>query len=148
MRAFTYVAIALIAAAMSVPFAGSALAQAGSTGGTVGNRDKSVSGSNEPTAPASPHRHTPSRKSADTRASTSGGCGPILGKWLWFNGVTVVVNADRTTTQSDGHSASVACTDGVYRFNWGFGSATMTLSADGRRMTGRDSLGSASASRE
>jgi hypothetical protein len=47
MRAFTYVAIALIAAAMSVPPVGAAFAQAGSIGGTVGNRDKSISGGEE-----------------------------------------------------------------------------------------------------
>jgi hypothetical protein len=47
MRAFTCVAIALIAAAMSVPPVGAALAQAGSIGGTIGNRDKSIAGGEE-----------------------------------------------------------------------------------------------------
>lgn len=47
MRAFTCVAVALIAAAMSVPSIGAAFAQAGSTGGTIGHRDKSISGGEE-----------------------------------------------------------------------------------------------------
>jgi hypothetical protein len=126
-----------------------AFAQAGSIGGTLGNSDKSISGERreEPAAPASPHRqHTP----ADTRANTKsagGGCGPILGKWLFSNGVTVIVNANKTTTQSDGFSATVSCADGVYTFTWPLGSAHMTLSANGRTMSGMSSLGPGSASR-
>jgi len=62
MRTFTYVTIALIATAISVPFARTGFAQAGSTGGTVGNRDKSVSGGSkrEPERPAA--RRTPHRR--------------------------------------------------------------------------------------
>ena len=63
MRAFTYVVIALIAAAMSLPSIGVAFAQAGSIGGTVGNHDKSVSGGEEET------RHRAVRKPLATRAS-------------------------------------------------------------------------------
>jgi hypothetical protein len=63
MRAFTYVAITLIAAAMSVPSIGAAFAQAGSTGGTVGNHDKTISGGEEET----PHRAV--RKRPATRVS-------------------------------------------------------------------------------
>jgi hypothetical protein len=47
MRALTCAAILLIIAAVSVPFAGTAFAQAGSTGGTLGNTDKSISGDRE-----------------------------------------------------------------------------------------------------
>jgi hypothetical protein len=49
MRALACAAIMLIAAAVSVSFARTAFARAGSTGGTIGNRDKSVSGSEEKT---------------------------------------------------------------------------------------------------
>ena len=145
MRAFTCAAIALVATGLSVT---TAFSQAGSTGGTVGKQDKSISGGEEQTAPAK--QHAPSRRSADTRAntkSTGSGCGPILGKWLFSNGVTVIVNANRTTTQSDGFSATVSCADGVYTFNWPIGSATVTLSADGRTISGTSSVGPASASR-
>ncbi|MGA8611405.1 MAG: hypothetical protein WB760_06755 [Xanthobacteraceae bacterium] len=44
MRAFTWAAITLITAALSVSFGERAFAQAGSTGGTLGNTDKSISG--------------------------------------------------------------------------------------------------------
>jgi hypothetical protein len=138
MRTVTCAAIMLIAVA------GAAFAQAGSTGGTLGNTDKSISGERPAAEPAAPKSH---RSASAPAAPKSSGCGRILGKWLWFNGVTVIVNANNTTTQSDGHSASVACADGVYTFNWGIGSATLTLSADARHMTGRDSMGPASASR-
>jgi hypothetical protein len=63
MRAFTYVEIALIAAAMSVPSIGAVFAQAGSTGGMIGNRDKSISGGEEET------EHHVVRKPPATRAS-------------------------------------------------------------------------------
>jgi hypothetical protein len=64
MRAFTCVAIALIAAAMSVPSIGAAFAQAGSTGGTIGNHDKSISGGEEEET-----KHRAVRKPPATRAS-------------------------------------------------------------------------------
>src|ERR1700722_7368824 len=63
MRASTCVAIALIAAAMSVPSVGAAFAQAGSTGGMVGNHDKSISGGEEET------EHHAVRRPPATRAS-------------------------------------------------------------------------------
>jgi hypothetical protein len=57
MRAFICAALLLVAASVSVPFAGTAFAQAGSTGGTLGNTDKSISGEREePRQPAEPRR--------------------------------------------------------------------------------------------
>ena len=47
MRAFACVAIAFITAATLVPSTGGAFAQAGSIGGTIGNKDKSISGGEE-----------------------------------------------------------------------------------------------------
>ncbi|MBI5323107.1 hypothetical protein [Bradyrhizobium sp.] len=67
MRAFTCGAIALIAAAMSVPSIGAAFAQAGSTGGTIGNREKSIIGGEEqPVARKQPARRAsqPPRRGA------------------------------------------------------------------------------------
>jgi hypothetical protein len=53
MRAFICAAFLLVAASVSVPVAGTAFAQAGSTGGTLGNTDKSISGEREePRQPA------------------------------------------------------------------------------------------------
>ena len=120
-----------------------AIGQAGSTGGFVGNRNKTVSGSSEE-QPASrgPSRHSGSPPKA------SGGCGPVMGSWLWNNGVTVVVNSNNTTTQSDGHSATVVCAGGIYTFTWFGFPSRMTLSSDGKRLSGTNALGSTSAARQ
>jgi|SRR5579871_2344332 len=50
----------------------SALAQAGSTGGTIGKQDKSISGSSEEDRPReAPHAKPPRPKPAHARASSS-----------------------------------------------------------------------------
>lgn len=82
MRAFTCVAIALIAAAMLVPSIGAAFAQAGSTGGTVGNHDKSISGGKEETG-----RHVvrkpPARRAGEVprRRERAAAAGSFDGSW-------------------------------------------------------------------
>jgi hypothetical protein len=97
MRAFTCAASMLIVAAVSVPFAGTAFAQAGSTGGMIGNRDKSVSGGEEETTrraarkpPVKRARQAPRRgERAATLGSSFDGSwsgtsvGPCIGKFNW-----------------------------------------------------------------
>ncbi len=97
MRAFSYlVATALIAAAVSMPSMRAAFAQAGSTGGTIGNRDKSISGGGEerserPAArkPAAQRASpSPRRERATTSASFDGNwagvsVGPCIGQFAW-----------------------------------------------------------------
>jgi|SRR5580704_8593968 hypothetical protein len=76
MRALTCVAIMLTAAALSVPFAPNAFAQAGSTGGTLGNTDKSISGERqEPSSQGSARRHKAIKPAprADAPAKPTGG---------------------------------------------------------------------------
>jgi hypothetical protein len=121
-----------------------AFAQAGSTGGTIGKQDKSISGG-EDTADS---RHAvptnKPRRSADhsvATAPTGGPCSRIVGTWLWHNGVSVTVHSNsNTTTQSDGNSATVVCVGGTYSFTW-FGIHTVreTLSPDGKRLSGDES---------
>jgi hypothetical protein len=96
MRAFTCAASMLIVAAVSVPFAGTAFAQAGSTGGTIGNRDKSVSGGEEETkrhaARKPPIKRASQPPRRGERAATLGSfdgswtgmsVGPCIGKFDW-----------------------------------------------------------------
>jgi len=79
----------------------------------------------------------------------TGPCGPIIGTWLWYNGVTVKVNSNNTTTQSNGDSATVVCAEGVYSFTWlGFATTRMTLSSDGTRLSGTSLIGPTSAVRQ
>jgi len=128
-----------------------AFAQAGSTGGTIGKRDKSISGvdntvDSQHAVPAT----KPSRSGDHSMATAPAGgpCGRILGTWLWYNDVSVTVHSDNRTTQSDGNIASVVCAEGVYTFTWhGFASSRMTLSPDGKRLSGTSPIGPTSAVR-
>ena len=140
-----YRMIARIAALFLLLVNGPTLAQ-GSVGGTIGKQDKSISGDgpvNSRTQDGSHAAKTPAM------ASPSGPCARILGNWRWYNGVIVTVNANGTTSQSDGHSATVVCSEGTYAFTW-FGIATtqMTLSSDGRRLSGTSAIGATSAVRQ
>ena len=111
MRAFTRAASILIVAAVSVQFAGTAFAQAGSTGGTIGNRDKSVSGGGEETRraarkPPVKRASRPPRRGegAATLGSSFDGSwagmsvGPCIGKFGWTLQVSNGVISGSSTT--------------------------------------------------
>jgi hypothetical protein len=72
MRAFACAAIALVTIAVSGP---TAFGQAGSTGGTLGNTDKSISGDREQPREAPTHPRE--------RAKRASGAVSISGKWSW-----------------------------------------------------------------
>jgi hypothetical protein len=120
MRAFSFVAIALIAAATSVPSMEAAFAQAGSTGGMVGKSNKSISGGAEET-----ERHTtrkqpaerasqPSRRTprATSPASFDGSwagmsVGPCIGHFGWNLQVSNgVISGSSTTGRITGSGAT------------------------------------------
>jgi hypothetical protein len=117
---------------MSLP--ATAFAQAGSTGGTIGKQDKSVSGDNGTEQLHS--RTKPPKEKTGTPTQVARSCRDVVGDWLWSNGVNVTVNPDHTTTQSDGYSTRVTCADGVYTFSWPVITARMTLSSNGNRLSG------------
>ncbi|MGA8612432.1 MAG: hypothetical protein WB760_12045 [Xanthobacteraceae bacterium] len=96
-----------------------AMAQAGSTGGTVGKQDKSVSGSEEPAkAKSQPHKLA-SRSAADK--SKSSGCGNVVGTYKWLLGTTTVIKADGTTTVSSGPQGKWTCASGQVTIVWNNG---------------------------
>jgi hypothetical protein len=113
MRAFTYGAIALITAAMSVPSIRAAFAQAGSTGGTVGNHDKSISGGEEEARPRAVRKPPATRASQPPRrreqAATLGSfdgswagtsVGACIGQFSWKLQVSNgVISGNGTTGQ-------------------------------------------------
>jgi hypothetical protein len=121
-----------------------AFAQAGSTGGTIGKQEKSISGGDDTADSQHAVPTNKPRRSADhsvATAPTGGPCSRIIGTWLWHNGVSVTVHSNsNTTTQSDGNSATVVCAGGTYSFTW-FGIHTVreTLSSDGKRLSGDES---------
>jgi hypothetical protein len=97
----------------------SALAQAGSTGGTVGKQDKSVSGGEEPAAPKSQVHRSASAPAAGK--SKSSGCGQVAGAYKGFSGIITVIKADGTSTLADGHQGNWTCANGQVTIVWNNG---------------------------
>ena len=127
------------------------LAQAGSTGGTIGKENRSVSGGVE-NAPLGSDGNPPRSRSSVARTpkgSRSGdSCGRVVGSWTWSNGIGVVVKSGGTAEAIDGGRATLNCGSGTYLFTWSAGNLSrMTLSSDGRRMSGTGILGAESAVR-
>jgi hypothetical protein len=131
-----------------------AFAQAGSTGGTIGKQEKSISSGEEPRAPVPARSRSRSQNSAATGQSqqnVSGkGCGRIVGTWKWSNGVDVVIKPDSTADGTDGGRGVLTCDSGMYVFKWQAAGnmSRMTLAADGRRLSGMGSFGPESAVRK
>jgi hypothetical protein len=139
MRALLFVAIT---AAAYVPFASTAFSQAGSTGGTLGNTDKAISGDRreEPSSrqePRSPHS-TP-------RASQNAGCQRIVGAWAWHYtlGTTeTVFRSDGTGTSSTGLTSSWTCNSNVVTVKWSHGYTDRAqISPDGRSLSITNNVG-------
>jgi hypothetical protein len=89
----------------------SALAQAGSTGGTIGKQDKSISGGEEADRPrAASH---PKRSAAKAQETSSGNsCGRIVGRWSWYLGMSeTVFNQGGTVRAGSGVSGNWICTN-------------------------------------
>ena len=131
-----------------------ALAQAGSTGGTVGKQEKSISSGEEPQAPVQARSRSKSQNSAATKSSEQSisgrACRRIVGTWKWSNGVDVVVKQDNTADATDGGHAVLTSVSGTYAFKWQAAGnmSQMTLAADGKRLSGMGSFGPESAVRK
>ena len=137
------IAIALASGFLVSFSSGTALAQAGSTGGAIGKQDKSVSGGSpavEPTrAPKEPRRH---RSTNDTPAKTKGAsCGRIAGTWQWWTGGETVFRMDGTAKHTSGLTATWTCSDGNYVVSWSTGIDKLKISPDGKRLDGSNNFG-------
>jgi hypothetical protein len=155
MRRRASIGIALLALShLAFANVSSALAQAGSIGGTIGKENKSVSGGEELQVPAPKRSGSKSLNSAIINQSEESkfgrGCGRIVGVWTWSNNVDVVVKRDGTADATDGGHAKLACDSGMYVFKWQSGGnmSRMTLASDGKRMSGTGFFGSESAVRK
>jgi len=137
MRRIWAVTIAVLLASFCVQEA-----VAASAGGTIGKRDKSVSGG-EPEAPARPKKRKPVTApsgQSNTRTQKSAACGHVAGVWTangWWNGIygrgDVTLNADGSARHVSGIVGTWTC-DASNHFvidwkDWAHGEGTM--SADG-----------------
>lgn len=123
------IAVALLCVTLgSFTVAAKALAQAGSSGGTIGDIDKSVSGTRpEPKV----------RKQATVpRNIAVSSCGKMPGNWSWFNYPTVVIRPDGTATAGP-FSATWSCKDDVVVMHWSHGyTDRLRLLRDGTHLEG------------
>jgi hypothetical protein len=130
-----------LALSVGLLFAGgsAAFGQAGSTGGMIGNTDKSISGEE------APHRMTPAKKPL-ARTTTGSPCAHLAGSWMltWFNGRTIVtLLADGAASTPKG-KGSWTCTGRRLVIVWSSGEGgpeVMTLSPDAKSATGRGTMG-------
>jgi len=103
------------------------LAQAGSVGGTLGKKDKSVSGDigeSQPPAKRKPVHRAMSEDSADTARKTGKKCPNIVGVWnSWASGLfgqgDTVFKQDGTATHRSGIPGVWKCDNGKLMISWG-----------------------------
>jgi hypothetical protein len=106
-----------------------ALAQAGSTGGTIGKSDKSVSGGE-----SEPHVRSKQREKA-------AGCTKIVGTWNWVLGATRQFLPNKTIPSSDRGGGTWTCNGDSYVVKFVDGSEDhLTMSSDGNSMSGVSSV--------
>ncbi len=134
----TWIIAAALGIALSAAGASSAFAQAGSTGGTLGKTDKSISGE-EPKPRATPKasQNAPVRRNA--------GCQRIVGTWAWHYvlGTTeTVFSSDGTGRGSTGLTNSWTCGGGLVTVKWSHGyTDRVEISPDGRSLSIRNNVG-------
>jgi hypothetical protein len=111
--------------------------QAGSTGGTVGKTDKSVSGGEE-SVETNQKRKTSGRPQATGQRKTGGGsCQKIVGTWTWhyFLDTETVLSEGGVGRNSTGPKGAWTCSAGIATAKWDNGFVdTITVSGDGNTL--------------
>lgn len=133
---------------MAAALAGSAfaadqfrLAQAGSTGGTLGKTDQSLSGSgSKDTPPEKSQRGTPPKQGAAVKqdAAKASRCSMIVGTWTWVLGVEMAFKPGGTFQADSGPGGTWTCSNGNYviRVHGNSGVDRLTISPDGNALSG------------
>jgi hypothetical protein len=120
----------------------SVLAQSGSTGGTIGNIDKSLSGESptEPRVPARPREGRTTVQSSEKSASGSLPCQKLLGAWTFSNGIGVVFKAGGDMSATNSGVGRWTCDGGMVAAHWSSWTDHYVISSDGTRMSGNSGL--------
>lgn len=139
-------AIALVIGSLvAVAGAGhAAMAQAGSTGGTLGQTGKSAAGDDEPGPGRSAGRRAAAKHGGHKPAGNE--CDRVAGvwQWKWLNETSVVtLNANGTGTSAHGARSTWTCNDRTAVIRWPLTKDTMVLSSDGKKLTGSNNIGMA-----
>lgn len=112
-----------------------AFAQAGSTGGVIGKTDKSVSGERAPEPRAS------AKSSSSKGSAKTSSCSSLAGVWGWWNNLEVTIRAGGTMSATNGDGGTWTCNGNQAVLNWRFGQDFLSLSDDGKRLTGTNTYG-------
>ena len=119
----------------------SSFAQAGSTGGTVGKQDKSLSGGEETSAPrrdTRPGKPAPATSSSPPREKETR-CMAIVGTWTWYLGLTeATFNQNGSMRNSNGGTGTWTCPRAIGSATWSNGppvTETYTMSKDGNSLS-------------
>jgi hypothetical protein len=134
--------ITILAAIAVAATSKASFAQAGSTGGTIGKQDKSLSGGEDT---PSPRRDTRPAKPASPAASLSPlreketRCMAIVGTWTWYLGITeTVFNQNGSMRNSNGVTGTWTCPRAPGSATWSNGppaTETYTMSQDGNSLS-------------
>src|SRR5262245_58205846 len=146
------IAVALVCVAALIASERLAFAQAGSTGGTIGKTDKSVSGGAAENAQARDRLGASGRRNKDRStlttnsrtADTSGRpCAHIAGVWTYPHG-DATFRPDGSIVSAGSDGATWTCSEGHVTVVWKGGSGfvdRLTLSADGMHLVGSNNWG-------
>lgn len=130
----------------------SALAQAGSAGGSVGDTEKTLSGERSAGAPRAPaaaqpkaerRNATAARGNAAPPAETAAAgsrCQMLLGSWSFSNGVGVVFKAGGDLSSTTGDGGRWTCDNGMVAAHWAHWTDHYLVSSDGAHITGNSGL--------
>jgi hypothetical protein len=132
------IGIAALAVLAITATSNAAFAQAGSTGGTIGKTDKSVSGGEDTGLQRQPQREAPPRHPATSDRSAGNSCQKIVGTWAWqypYAPSDVVFDAD-----GSGHNPVVTakwtCDGAGAIIRWSHGTVDhVAISGDGNTLS-------------
>jgi hypothetical protein len=114
-----------------------AFAQAGSTGGTVGNTDKAISGGGED-QPAQ-RQGAPAKMRQSLKPAAASSCQKIVGTWAWhftLGTTETIFHPDGTASNSAGVTNTWTCSGGMIVARWSHGSVDhIRVSSDGNSLT-------------
>jgi hypothetical protein len=144
----TWIIAVALSIALSAAGASGAVAQAGSTGGTLGNTDKSISGereeprrsgdrATEQQQPSSKTRQHSTRREITARQSEAhNSCAKFVGIWAWthIGTISVTFSSNGTAEASNGRHGSWGCANGVLSVTWDDGlTYRLAISTDGSK---------------
>jgi hypothetical protein len=149
-RPLTAIAFAFVLALIFAAGASPAFAQ-GSTGGTLGKTDQSLSGGTAKASQGKAERETPRAGGANQAKSQGAGlCGRVAGNWKYtsIGSYDVTLHPNGTGTSSSGQTATWTCANGRATVTWSAGFVdNLKVMPDGNHLLGSNGLGGISVTR-